>query len=240
MKSFLIVVGFIAIIIVVRMVVSRVLGLAFNPLEAKLRQKILGTSPATTDRPAPTTAPGTANRTATANPTATTDRTTTANPTATTDRTATANPTATTDRTATANPTATTDRTATANPTATMVTRTSGEDWTAPSTAPAPRPAGSPIANPPVSGLESFQVVNRAVTTLAAHLPEAAATEAGAAHALFAAVAEALRAEDEASLLDGFVQDPKDDSQVKRALRQHLRDHPEAAAELSRLTSAAA
>ncbi|MFG1609077.1 hypothetical protein [Actinoplanes sp. NPDC049265] len=183
MKSFLIVVGFIVIIVVVRMVVSRVLGLAFNPLEAKLRQKLLGTGPAPTTQ---TTTGG-----------GTTDWTTT-----------------------------------------TTRPSTTGSIGGAASRTVAP-PAGNDVAaDPALSGLESFQVVNRAVTALAIHLPEAA-TASGAARALFDAVAEALRAEDEASLLDDFVRNPQDDSQVKRTLRQHLRSHPETAAELSRLTAAA-
>jgi hypothetical protein len=223
MKSFLIVVGFIVIIIVVRMVVSRVLGLAFNPLEAKLRQKLLGTGP-------------TASGPTASGPTA-------SGSTAASYRTA-AGPTA-------AAGAGTNHAFATGGAPPRTIAPASGNGLPA-------RPGDGLSAGPgdelaaagqPVSpGLESFQVVNRAVTTLAAHLPDATGTGtgtgagagSGAARALFDAVAEALRAEDETALLDGFVRDPQDDSQLKRALRQHLRRHPEATAELSRLTTATA
>lgn len=87
--------------------------------------------------------------------------------------------------------------------------------------------------------MEPFALVNQAVDLLAVHLP--AATEFAAhvgedavAHAVYELIAKKLRDGGKAEAVTEFVAHPDDRAEVKRLLREAVREDPEFAAELAR------
>ena len=93
--------------------------------------------------------------------------------------------------------------------------------------------------------MEPFALVNHAIEALTPYLPAVADVgmrvgEDAAAHALYEVIARTVRSRGEGNALAQFISNPVNNSQVKRVLRQAIRDDHEFAAELAEAVAALA
>jgi hypothetical protein len=91
--------------------------------------------------------------------------------------------------------------------------------------------------------METFALVNNAIDLLASHLPGAAEVTANvgedvAAHGLYELIAHQLRKEGNGDAMTEFVKDSRENSLVKRLVRQAVRDDPAFATELAIVVAA--